>query len=71
MRTHFSLTPLSLLLLLVLSAITPVASAQRPDIFITPVPNARLSAVVHVERSLVQPNGTIVTLRLARASERV
>jgi hypothetical protein len=48
----------------VLLAVASAASAQ--DIFVTPIPGAPFSGVVHVERAIVQPDGSLVTLRTIR-----
>ena len=41
--------------------------AQRgPDIFVTPIANAPFMATVEVQRSIVQPNGTVVRLKTTR-----
>lgn len=62
MRSLSLLPALSLLALAV--AITSPASAQ--DIFLTPIPNAPFSAVVNIERTLPQPNGSVFNLKTIR-----
>ncbi len=53
--------------LVLLSAAAPGAFAQaRLDIFVTPVPNVPFSGRIEVERSLVQPNGSVVHLKTLR-----
>lgn len=42
----------------------PATRAQ--DIFVTPIPNAPFSAVVNVERSLVQPDGSVSNVKSQR-----
>lgn len=59
MHTRFSLLTVSCLILLAATVATPVALAQAPDIFVTPVPNAPFTAVIHVERSFVLKDGSI------------
>jgi hypothetical protein len=51
-------------ILLILAASVPAAVAQ--DIFVTPVPNAPFSAVVNIERSRVQPDGSVLNLKTIR-----
>jgi hypothetical protein len=70
MRRRFSLAiplvflsvgTLSLLILL------PAASAQgNPDIFVTPIPHAPFSAEAEVERSVIQPDGSMSSFRTIR-----
>jgi hypothetical protein len=68
MRGLFSLTAVSWLLLLVVVAAAPGASAQAggPDIFVTPFPNAPFSGTINVERSMVHRNGSIINLKTIR-----
>jgi hypothetical protein len=42
------------------------SSASAQDIFVTPVPNAPFTGVIHVERSLVQPDGSRMELKTVR-----
>jgi hypothetical protein len=42
----------------------PPASAQ--DVFVTPIPNAPFRAVINVERSVVEPDGSVVNLKTIR-----
>lgn len=42
------------------------AMAQRPDIFVTPIPNNPFSGTINVERFRVEPDGTTVKLRTVR-----
>lgn len=62
MHTRFSLLTVSCLILLAAT----VALAQAPDVFVTPVPNAPFSAVIHVERSMVQKDGSAVKRQTIR-----
>src|SRR5579864_6044100 len=64
MRLQFSPTTFSRLAVLAFVASASSASAQ--DIFVTPIPGAPFSGVVNVERSSVQPDGSIVTLKSIR-----
>ncbi len=67
MRRRFSLAAVSWLLFLGLSITVPGASAQAgPDVFVTPIPHAPFRGVVKVERSLVQPDGSILKLKTTR-----
>ena len=56
----------------ILSCLVPLATfapgtfAQAQDIFVTPIPNAPFSAVIDVQRSLVQPDGGAVQLKTVR-----
>jgi len=61
MRLPFSLNAISRLVLL---AVATTASAQ--DIFVTPIPGVPFSGIVNVERSLTQPDGSIVNLKTMR-----
>jgi hypothetical protein len=60
LRLQISLPTVALAVFCVLSA----ASAQ--DIFVTPVPNAPFRAIVQVERSRVQPDGSVIKLHTIR-----
>jgi len=42
------------------------ASASPQDIFVTPVPGAPFSGIVNVERSLIQADGSVVSLKTTR-----
>jgi hypothetical protein len=64
MRLLSSLPAVSGLVLLAIAFAPPGASAQ--DIFVTPILNAPFSAVVHVERSRVQRDGSIVSFKTIR-----
>ncbi len=64
MRSPFSLPAVSCLAVLTFAAAVPSLSAQ--DIFVTPVPNAPFSAVVNVERSRIQPDGSVLELHSMR-----
>ncbi len=60
MRRRASLSAVSSLLVF-LAGVISAATAQ--DIFVTPVPNAPLSAVVTIERTFIQRNGATATFR--------
>jgi hypothetical protein len=64
MRLPSRLPAFSWLVLLAVAIATPAAAAQ--DIFVTPIPNIPFSGVINVERSYVQPDGSIVTFRTIR-----
>jgi hypothetical protein len=64
MRSLFSLPAIAWLLLPVIAAVPPHASAQ--DIFVTPVANAPFSGVVHVERARILHDGAIVNSKSIR-----
>jgi hypothetical protein len=64
MRLPFFQNAASRLVLLAVAISAPFASAQ--DIFVTPVPNTPFSAVVNIERSRPQPDGTVFTLKTIR-----
>jgi hypothetical protein len=64
MRWRSSPTLLPGLVLLVLAGATPDSSAQ--DIFVTPITNAPFMAVVNVERSVVQNDGSVDNLKTFR-----
>jgi len=67
MGWRFSLTAVSWLFLLAVAGVAPGALAQAGlDIFVTPVPNAPFSGVINVERSFVQPDGSIVNFKTIR-----
>jgi hypothetical protein len=64
MRSRFPLISFACLVFLNLVILVSSASAQaRPGIFVTPVPNAPFSGVVNVERSLVQPDGSVLSFK--------
>jgi hypothetical protein len=55
------------LVLLVITGAAPCLSAQADvDVFVTPIPNAPFSGVVNVERSLVQPDGSVLNFKTIR-----
>jgi hypothetical protein len=64
MRLPSCLPAFSCLVLLAVAIVIPAAAAQ--DIFVTPIPNVPFSGVVNVERSYVQPDGSIVSFRTIR-----
>lgn len=64
MRFRFSWAPLSCLILI--TALVPFACAQRPDIFVTPVPNAPFSAVIDEQRSFIEPGGAMENVKTMR-----
>src|SRR5579862_5843894 len=67
MHRRFSLTAISSLVFLGLSTAGPSALAQAgPDIFVTPVPHAPFHGVVKVERTIVQPDGSVLRLKTRR-----
>src|SRR5690349_15463176 len=49
--------------------VVPRLSAQD-DIFVTPIPNAPFSGVVHVERSMVRRDGSVRSVKTVRAIHR-
>ena len=59
MRLRPSLTFFSFLLV-------STASTPAQDIFVTPVPGAPFSGIVKVERSVIQPDGSVVSLKTMR-----
>ncbi len=66
MRSRFSLTAVLWVVLLAV-ALAPNASAQAgPDVFVTPIPNAPFTGVIHVERSIVQRDGSTVNRKTIR-----
>jgi hypothetical protein len=64
MHLRFSQAPLSFLIYC--AALASFAHAQGADIFVTPVPNAPFSAVINVQRSFVQPDGSLENARTMR-----
>jgi len=65
MDSRFSPTAVSGLVLLVFATGVRHASAQV-EVFVTPIPNAPFSGVVRVERSLLQPDGSVTNLKSMR-----
>jgi hypothetical protein len=67
MRRQFLLPSVSWLIILATAATVTDAQAQRgPDIFVTPIPGSPFSAVVNVQRSVVQPDGSVLNLKSIR-----
>ncbi len=66
MDRRFSLTTLFCASVLAAFTAVPCVSAQGPDIFVTPVPKAPFSAVIDVQRSMVQPNGAVIQVKSIR-----
>jgi hypothetical protein len=64
MRVRFSLILVSWLVLLVIIISASDVSAQ--DVFVTPIPNVPFSGVINVERSVVQPDGSIAGFKTVR-----
>jgi hypothetical protein len=60
------LISLPVLLFGIIIAAVPSAQAQNPDIFVTPIPANPFTGTVNVERSFVQKDGQITTLKTAR-----
>lgn len=65
MRSRLSLT-LGLLLLFPAFAARASYAQRGPDIFVTPIPNVPFSALVMVERSVVQPDGSLMNMKTVR-----
>lgn len=63
MRSRFSLAGC---FLLVSAAILLTARASAQDIFVTPIPGAPFSGVINVERTTVEPDGSVMTFRTTR-----
>lgn len=61
MRRRLSLSLGCSLFFLAVAVLTPRSSAQ--DIFVTPVANAPFNAVVNIERTIVQKDGSVVAIR--------
>jgi hypothetical protein len=61
MRRRLSLSSGCSLFFLAVAILTPRSSAQ--DIFVTPVANAPFSAVVNIERTIVQKDGSLVEIK--------
>ena len=57
---------ISLPVLLFVVVVVSSAQAQNPDIFVTPIPANPFTGTVNVERSFVQKDGQITTLKTAR-----
>jgi hypothetical protein len=53
-------------LVLLLFAAGAVRASAQGDVFVTPIPNAPFSGVVRVERSFVQPDGSVANLKSMR-----
>jgi hypothetical protein len=67
MRWRFSLTAVSWFLLLAIATGATDALAQaRLDVFVTPIPNAPFSAVINVQRSIVQRDGSVAGFKTSR-----
>ena len=67
MGWRYSPTVFPGLVLLVLTTAVPHLSAQAGvEVFVTPIPNAPFSGVVNVERSFVQPDGSVVNFKTIR-----
>jgi hypothetical protein len=66
MRRQLSLTAVSWFVFLAIATGASDASAQGPDVFVTPVPNEPFSGVIDVERSVVQRDGSIANLKTSR-----
>jgi len=52
--------------LIFLASLSVVCSLAAQDIFVTPIPGAPFSGIIHVERSSVQPDGSVVVLHTVR-----
>jgi hypothetical protein len=52
--------------LLFFGAVVPGAAQRAPDVFVTPIPGSPFTAVIHVERSTVEPDGSIVNVKTVR-----
>lgn len=52
--------------LVLLAVVTAAGSASAQDIFVTPIPGAPFSAVVNIERSRIQHDGSAVNLKTVR-----
>jgi hypothetical protein len=66
---RFSLAAVSGFLFLSIPATVPCASAQV-NIFLTPVPDAPFSAVVDVQRTMIRPDGSVLSLKSIRVMAR-
>lgn len=60
------LSPTVCCCVLVAAAVPGVLAQGSVDIFVTPILNAPFSGTIHVERSLVQPNGSALSLKTLR-----
>jgi hypothetical protein len=65
MRKIISLMAL-LSALMVVPTFVPTVSAQRPDIFVTPIPNNPFTATVNVHRLNIRADGSKVTFKNSR-----
>lgn len=63
MRSRFSPTGC---FLLVSAAILLTARASAQDIFVTPIPGVPFSGVINVERTTIEPDGSVVNFRTTR-----
>ena len=63
MRSRFSLSVVSWLVLLV---ITAAVSASAQDIFVTPITNAPFTGVINVQRSVVHGDGSVQDFKTIR-----
>lgn len=63
MRPRFSLSAIFPLAFL---AVAYTSSVHAQDIFVTPVPNSPFTAVINVERTAVQPDGSLMQLKTIR-----
>lgn len=50
--------------------VVATAGACAQDIFVTPIPNVPFSGTIQVQRSIVQPDGTVANLKTTRAIAR-
>jgi hypothetical protein len=67
MRSILSVSAACLFAVLALLTLAqPTAAQPRLDIFVTPVPNAPFSGTIHVERSTVMPDGSVVQMKTVR-----
>lgn len=62
MPRRFSLAVSSFLIL----AISTARGQARTDVFVTPIPNAPFTAVINVDRSMVQRDGSVAHLKTIR-----
>lgn len=64
---RWRLSPIAVSWLVLLTAAAPGALAQAGlDIFVTPIPGVPFSGTIHVERSFVEPNGTVMSVKTLR-----
>lgn len=68
MSSRYFWAPRSLAVALFCSALLAVSlpAAGAQDIFVTPIPGVPFTAVVNVERLLVQPDGSVVCMKTGR-----